>query len=49
MDDKIAAMKKKNTWEIINLPKGQKPIKFKWVVKREHKEQLIVILLTTEV
>ena len=33
MDEKIGAIKKNDTWELTDLPKGQKAIGVKWVYK----------------
>ncbi|CAL5368351.1 unnamed protein product [Camellia sinensis] len=33
MDEEIAAIEKNNTWELTDLPKGQKSIGVKWVYK----------------
>ena len=41
MDSKIAAIRKNNTWELIDLPKGGKSVRVKWVYKtnlNEHGE-----------
>lgn len=38
MDDEIAAIERNNTWELTNLPKGQKTIGVKWVYKTKLKE-----------
>ena len=33
MDEEIYAIEKNNTWELITLPSGKKPIGVKWVYK----------------
>ena len=33
MDDEIKSIEKNDTWELIALPKGHKPIGVKWVYK----------------
>ncbi|XP_073121134.1 uncharacterized mitochondrial protein AtMg00820-like [Henckelia pumila] len=38
MDAEIAAIEKNNTWELTDLPKGQKTIGVKWVYKKKLKE-----------
>lgn len=38
MDEEIVAIEKNNTWELAELPKGQKTIGFKWVYKTKLKE-----------
>ena len=35
MDEEIEAIEKSNTWELTNLPKGQKSIGVKWVYKKK--------------
>lgn len=38
MDDEIVAIERNNTWELTELPKGQKTIGVKWVYKTKLKE-----------
>ena len=38
MDDEIAAIERNDTWELTELPKGQKTIGVKWVYKTKLKE-----------
>lgn len=38
MDVEIAAIERNNTWELTELPKGQKSISVKWVYKTKLKE-----------
>ena len=38
MDDEIEAIERNDTWELTNLPKGQKTIGIKWVYKTKMKE-----------
>ena len=38
MDDEIEATKRNDTWELIDLPKGDKTIGVKWVFKTKIKE-----------
>lgn len=38
MDDEIAAIERNHTWELTDLPKGQKKIGVKWVYKTKLKE-----------
>ncbi|KAI3474406.1 hypothetical protein Pfo_029267 [Paulownia fortunei] len=38
MNDEIAAIERNNTWELTDLPKGQKTIDVKWVYKTKLKE-----------
>ena len=38
MDEEIAAVERNNTWELTELPKGQKKIGVKWVYKTKLKE-----------
>jgi len=49
--DEIAAIKRTNTWELTELPKGMKTIDVKWIYKRKlkgngeidkHKSRLVV-------
>ncbi|CAL1405650.1 unnamed protein product [Linum trigynum] len=51
MDEEIGAIEKNKTWELVSLPKNQKPIGVKWVFKTKknakgevvrHKERLVV-------
>jgi len=37
MDNEIIAIERNNTWELIDLLKGQKTIDVKWVYKKELK------------
>lgn len=37
MDEEIQAIEKNDTWELIKLPKGHKPIGVKWVYKTKRK------------
>jgi hypothetical protein len=39
MDEEIKAIKKNNTWELATIPKEQKPIGEKWVVKAKKNEE----------
>ena len=38
MDEEIAVIERNNTWELTELPKGQKTISIKWVYKMKIKE-----------
>lgn len=38
MNDEINAIERNDTWELSNLPNGQKTIGLKWVFKRKLKE-----------
>uniref|UniRef100_A0A803PAK3 CCHC-type domain-containing protein n=1 Tax=Cannabis sativa TaxID=3483 RepID=A0A803PAK3_CANSA len=42
MDAEIAAIERNNTWELMELPKGQKNIGVKWVYKTKLKENEVV-------
>ena len=33
MNDEIASIEKNNTWSLVEMPKGRKPIGLKWVFK----------------
>ena len=35
MDEEMAALQRNQTWDLVPLPKGQKPIGCKWVFKRK--------------
>lgn len=37
MLEEIRALKKNETWEIVNFPKGKKPVSFKWIFTNKHK------------
>ncbi|XP_075108852.1 uncharacterized protein LOC142180699 [Nicotiana tabacum] len=37
MQEEIKALQKNNTWEIVNLPEGKKPIGCKWIYKVKYK------------
>lgn len=37
-DNEIAAIKRIDTWELIDLPKGKKSVSVKWVYKTKFKE-----------
>ncbi|KAA0057473.1 retrovirus-related Pol polyprotein from transposon TNT 1-94 [Cucumis melo var. makuwa] len=39
MNDEIVAIERNNTWELIELPKGQKTIDVKWVYKTKLNEK----------
>ena len=39
MDEEIKAIEKNNTWELTNLPNGQKTIGVKWVYKTKLNEK----------
>ena len=39
MDAKITAIERNNTWELIEILKGQKTISMKWVYKTKFKEK----------
>ena len=38
MDDEIAAIEKNNTWELTDIPKGQRSIGLKWIYKTKLNE-----------
>ena len=42
MVDEMESLNKNKTWELLELPKGKKPIDYKWV-SRENDDMLIVL------
>jgi Reverse transcriptase (RNA-dependent DNA polymerase) len=42
MDEEMKSIEKNETWEMTNLPKGNKPIGFKWVYKKKMTPQRII-------
>ncbi|GAU37433.1 hypothetical protein TSUD_206690 [Trifolium subterraneum] len=37
MEEEVQSIERKNTWELVSLPTGKKPIAVKWVYKVKHK------------
>ena len=35
MEEELEALKKNNTWRLVELPKGQKVVGCKWIFKRK--------------
>jgi len=35
MEEELEALKKNNTWRLVELPKGQKVVGFKWIFKKK--------------
>jgi Reverse transcriptase (RNA-dependent DNA polymerase) len=42
MKEELYALKKNDTWDIVNLPKGKKPVGCKWVYKIKYNSNGIV-------
>ena len=37
MNEKMKALQKNSTWEVVNLPEGKKPVGCRWVYNIKHK------------
>lgn len=37
MQEEYASIMKNDTWDLVELPRGQKPIGIKWILKLKHK------------
>ena len=38
MDEEIAAIERNDTWELVDIPQGQKTVGVKWLFKTKRKE-----------